>query len=165
MDDAQHIPTSAQHGAKHTMPNVALTQKMSVSDTTTVAGKFRALYMAMVQSKPSNDSTHTPPSSNRGHKLLLHAYTLIFSALRAEYTNNLQQDPRVSPGTESLFPHITASQICWHHTGATSYLGKPIHQYFQRHTRTTQQCTTRLSRTTKGQPESTFPHITAPPRE
>lgn len=152
MDDAQHIPTSAQHGAKHTMANVALTQQMSVSDTTTVAGKFRALYMAMVQSKPSNDSTHTPPSSNRGHKLLLHAYTLIFSAPCAEYTNNLQRDPRVSQGTDKASSHTSQHlmEICWHHTGATSYLGKPLHQYFRRHARTTQQCTTRISRTTKG---------------
>ena len=133
MDDAQHIPTSAQHGAKHTMASVALTQQMSVSDTTTVAGKFRALYMVMVQSKPSNDSTHTPPSSNRGHKLLfLHAYTLIFSAPCAEYTNNLQRDPSVSPGTDKASSHTSQHlmEICWHHTGATSYLGYPYTNIF-----------------------------------
>jgi hypothetical protein len=106
MDDAQHIPTSAQHGAKHTMANVALTQQMSVSDTTTVAGKFRALYMAMVQSKPSNDSTHTPPSSNRGHKLLLHAYTLIFQ--------------RRARNTQTIY-----SEILVYHQGQTKHL--PTH--------------------------------------
>ena len=109
MDDAQHIPTSAQHGAKHTMANVALTQQMSVSDTTTVAGKFRALYMAMVQSKPSNDSTHTPPSSNRGHKLLLHAYTLIFSAPRGIHKQFTARSSCITRDRQSTFPHITAS--------------------------------------------------------
>jgi hypothetical protein len=130
MDDAQHIPTSAQHGAKHTMANVALTQQMSVLDTTMVAGKFRALYMAMVQSKPSNDLlTHHPPPPETTHawnqtgetcyfyslQVMLdldtfwHGYTLIFLAPRAEYTQNLQQDPCTPPATESLFPHISAS--------------------------------------------------------
>jgi len=97
---------SAQHGAKHTMASVALTQQMSVSDTTTVAGKFRALYMAMVQSKPSNDSTHTPPSSNRGHKLLLHAYTLIFQ--------------RRARNTQTIY-----SEILVYHQGQTKHL--PTH--------------------------------------
>jgi hypothetical protein len=163
MDDAQHIPTSAQHGAKHTMANVALTQQMSVLDTTTVAGKFRALYMAMVQSKPSNDSTHTPPSSNRGHKLLLHAYTLIFSAPCAEYTNNLQRDPRVSPGTDKASSHTSQHlmEICWHHTGAIRYFGHAHTPIFPAPRADYTTMYNEILTYNKGT-ESTFPHITAP---
>jgi len=151
MDDAQHIPTSAQHGAKHTMASVALTQQMSVSDTTTVAGKFRALHGHGSIQAIKRFYSHTT-LLQQGTQATSACIYPNFSAPCAEYTNNLQRDPRVSPGTDKASSHTSQHlmEICWHHTGATSYLGKPLHQYFWRHARTTQQCTTRISRTTKG---------------
>ena len=64
--------------------------------------------------------------------------------------NNMDNDIHTTRNRKSIFSHISAfHEICWHHTGASSYLGMPIHQYFQRHARNTQQCTARLSRTTR----------------
>jgi hypothetical protein len=74
----------------------------------------------------------------------------------------MDQDNHKTRDRQSFFSHISAShEICWHHTGAIRFLSTLIHQYFQRHARTTQQCTTRLLRTTKGQqvPSHTSQHL------
>ena len=61
---------------------------------------------------------------------------------------------------KASFPTSSAfHEICWHHTGATRYLGTPIHQYFQRHARNTHNLL-RDARVQQGT-ESNFPHITA----
>ena len=74
--------------------------------------------------------------------------------------NNMDNNIHTTRDRKSIFSHISAfHEICWHHTGATRYLGTPIHQYFQRHARNTHNLL-RDSRVQQGT-ESNFPHITA----
>jgi hypothetical protein len=61
-DEAQHIPTSAQHGTKRTMQNTDATQQMTILDNTMLAEKLRAFNRAIVRSKPPIDSTSTTHS-------------------------------------------------------------------------------------------------------
>jgi hypothetical protein len=110
MDDAQHTPTSAQHGAKHTMANVALTQTIVHLRHYNGSRKVPRVLATWPWFNPSHQTillTHHPPppeannpclEPNRQNMVFLqfaghvdldtfwHGYTLLFSAPRAEYT-------------------------------------------------------------------------------
>jgi hypothetical protein len=79
--------------------------------------------------------------------------------------DNTDNDTHMTRDRKSFFSHISAASS-WRLLAGTiqvqqGILGMPIHQYFQRHTRTTQQCTTRLLRTTRDskEPSHTSHHL------
>jgi hypothetical protein len=105
-----------------------------------LSGDTRLLHLDTSRMQVTPTSIHPGSASNQFQRLLVR---------RQQYG---PRHPYDQGQKKFLLPHFS---ISWRFAGTIQVqygiLGTPIHQYFQHHARTTQQCTTRLSRTTKGQ--------------
>ena len=87
-----------------------------------------------------------------------------FSSRAFSHKANNRDNDTIRPGTEKASSPTFQHKICWHHTGAIRYFGQAHTPIFQRYARNTQECTARLSRTTKGRkvlshtPQHLIPH-------
>ena len=166
MDDAQHIPASAQHSTEHTMANVALTQTIVHLRHYKGSRKVpRALHGHGSIQAIKRFYSHTTLFQQGTQATSACIYPNIFSAVRGIHKQFTARSSCITRDRQSIFPHITASHGDLLAPCRCNMLFGQAHTPIFLAPRA--EYTTMYNETLAYNQgiESTFPHITAPPGE